>query len=137
MADRGCFDLVAVRRGCSDRGTVAGFDAWLGYTYKWYLKDHPYFVPYARAGLGGGFWKYPKVNGRREQTRTSTWNLGLRGGGGARLFLLRDLAIGLDLNLHLGFAVHEERPLGASKPDRSGSFLLGLEILPLVVEYRF
>ena len=123
--------------GTCNAGTVAGFDLWMGYTHKWYLKKHPYIVPYARMSFGGGMWRYPGLRGDREQTRISTWNLSARGGGGVRLFLLRDLAVGLDMNLHLGLAVHKDRALAATESQHRAAPLLGLEILPLVVEYRF
>jgi hypothetical protein len=53
-----------------------------------------------------------------------------------RLFLMQDLAVGADINLPLGFLVHTDVPVGGDK-DRSAAFLLGIEILPLIVEYRF
>lgn len=122
--------------GVCGKGTVAGMDAYLGYTHKWYIKERPYLVPYGKLSLGGGFWKYPQLGGTREQYRVSTWNMSIRAGGGLRIFLLRELALGIDLNLQVGFAVHKDHPQNGS-PDNSGQFLMGLEILPVNLEYRF
>jgi len=118
------------------KGTVAGFDAWAGYAYKFQLTDNPYLVPIARVGVGGGWWKYPKLSGTRLQALEKSWSLSVRGGGGVRLFLLEDLAIGLDLNLVLGFTRSTKREL-AKETEKFSRFLLGMEILPLIVEYRF
>lgn len=128
--------LEAVAGAC-DRGTVAGFDVYAGYAHKWFLKDRPYLVPIARGGLGGGWWKYPDITGSRQQTRESSWMLSLRGGGGLRFFPILDLGIGIDVNLVLGFSRSKDVPLAPATPSKSGKFLLGMEILPLVVEYRF
>ncbi len=49
---------------------------------------------------------------------------------------LEDLAIGLDLNLTIGFTRSKKREL-AKETERFSRFLLGMEILPLIVEYRF
>jgi hypothetical protein len=38
--------------------------------------------------------------------------------------------------LPIGFAINSEIPPGGPK-DKEGSFLLGIELLPVVVEYRF
>lgn len=121
--------------GC-DKGTVAGFDVYAGYAHKWYLKDNPYLVPIARGAIGGGRWWLPDIGGGRSQERETTWTMNLRGGGGVRLFLLRDLAIGFDLNLVIGFQRSKDTPL-AMPASKKTSFLLGMEILPLLVEYRF
>lgn len=118
------------------RGTVAGFDINGGYAHKWYLEDRPWLVPIARGGLGFQWWRYPALGGSRQQDRVRTWQLDLRGGGGIRVFLLRDLAVGFDLNLHLGFQRHKDEPIAAGE-EKSSSFALGMEILPLIVEYRF
>lgn len=122
--------------GVCDSGTVAGMDAYLGYTHKWYLKERPFLVPYGKLSVGGGFWKYPNLGGVREQYRVSTWSLSVRAGLGLRIFLLRELALGVDLNLHVGFAAHRDLPQNAAA-EKSGQFLMGLEILPLLIEYRF
>lgn len=118
------------------KGTVAGIDAWAGWAYKFYLAEYPWLVPIARVGAGGGWWKYPKLSGTRLQALESSWSLSARGGGGVRLFLLEDLAIGLDLNLVIGFTRSKKREL-AKETERFSRFLLGMEILPLIVEYRF
>lgn len=123
-------------QGSCQKGTVAGFDLTLGYAHKWYLKDNPYLVPIARVGVNGGAWWYPYITESRQQARESTWSMSVRGGGGLRLFLLRNLAIGLDLNLILGFTVSKDRPL-ARPVETNAGFLIGMEILPLIVEHRF
>jgi len=117
-------------------GTVAGFDLWAGYTYKFYLKEHPYLVPHIRGSLGGGFWKYPKIGSSRLQQRDWSWTMNLRAGGGLRFFFLDYLGIGLDLNLAFGFVRSKDQQLNLAA-EKSGKFLLGMEILPLIVEYRF
>lgn len=116
-------------------GTVAGFDIYGGYAHKFYLKDTPWLVPIARGGLGGGRWWLPDLGGTRSQIRDTTWTLNLRGGGGVRMFLLQDLAVGVDLNLVIGFTRSTDIPL-AGDITKKTNFLLGME-LPLVVEYRF
>lgn len=129
--------LEAVAGACN-RGTVAGFDVYAGYAHKWYLKQRPYLVPIARGGLGGAWWKYPDVSGgSRQQARESTWTLNLRGGGGLRVFPILDLGIGIDVNVVLGFSRSSDVPLAPALPGKSSKFLLGVELLPLVVEYRF
>jgi len=125
--------------GACGAGGVVGFDIYAGYSYKFYLKAHPYLVPIIRANLGFSYFALPELGGgaaNREQTRTQSWTLNIRPGGGLRIFLLRDLALGVDLNLPIGFLVHTDVPLSASKT-RETAFLLGLEVLPLLVEYRF
>ena len=66
--------------------------------------------------------------------RTSA--LSLRPGGGLRVFLLDQLGIGFDVGIPIGLLVHTNIPQGGSK-DRQGRFLLGFELHPLVIEYRF
>lgn len=122
--------------GACKGGTVAGFDLGVGYAHKWFLKDRPYLVPIARVGVGGGAWWYPYITESRQQSRERTWSMSVRGGGGLRLFLLRDVAIGFDLNLAIGFLIHRDRPV-ARPAETNASFLIGMEILPLIVEYRF
>ena len=121
--------------GC-EPGTVAGFDIYAGYAHKWYLRDYPWLVPIARGGLGGGRWWLPDLGGSRSQERTTTWSMSLRGGGGVRMFLLQDLALGVDINLVVGFTRSKDIPLSGDAVKKS-NFLLGMEILPLLVEYRF
>jgi hypothetical protein len=116
-------------------GAVAGFDAYLGYVYKAYVKKRPYLVPIIRAGVGGGGWWYPRIGGALHQDRYKTWTLSGRVGGGLRIFLLRELGVGFDANLSVGFARHEDRPNGM-EPEKVSDFLLGLELLPNV-EWRF
>jgi hypothetical protein len=108
----------------------------VGYAHKWFLKNNPYLVPIARVGLNGGAWWYPDILKSRQQARESSWSLSVRGGGGLRVFLRRDLAIGLDVNLILGFYISKDRP-SAMAPETNANFLVGMEILPLLVEYRF
>ncbi len=122
--------------GACNPGTVAGFDLTAGYAHKWYLEDYPYLVPIARVGLNGGAWWYPYLTESRQQSRINTWSLSVRGGGGVRLFLLRDLAIGLDVNLAIGALISRDKPL-SKEASTTGNFLFGMEILPLLVEYRF
>ncbi len=119
-----------------NKGAVAGFDIYAGYAHKWFLRDHPYLVPIARGGIGGGWWKLPALRGSRQQARESSWTLNLRGGGGVRLFLLTDLALGVDLNFVIGFMRSRDVPL-AMPVTKATNFVLGMEILPLIVEYRF
>jgi hypothetical protein len=122
-----------------DKGGVVGFDLYAGYAYKFYLPKKPYIVPIVRGSVGFSWWALPKVgNGDadREQTRTKSWTLNVRPGAGVRIFLLQELALGADINIPLGFLVHTNVPLAGDR-DRSGGFLLGFEILPVVVEYRF
>jgi hypothetical protein len=130
--------LESVQGKCG-RGGVVGVDLYAGYAHKWYLHDHPYIVPIVRGALGWSWWALPQVgggDGNREQTRTSSWTLNLRPGGGVRLFLLDELALGFDLNIPFGFLIHTDIPIGEEK-DRQGQFLIGIEILPVVLEYRF
>lgn len=122
--------------GTCEAGTVAGMDIWLGYTYKLYIEKMPFLVPIFRAGLAGGFWKYPDLYGTREQSRELSWTLGFQAGAGLRLFLLRELAIGLDVELRPSLMIHRERPpTGAI--DKDPAFSLPIQILPLIVEWRF
>lgn len=123
--------------GTCQSGTTAGMDLWLGYTYKLYVEKQPWIVPTFRGGLAGGFWAYPRIGGTREQSRELSWMLGLQLGAGVRFFLLRSLAIGLDLEFRPGLVVHRERVAGALESDNDPAFILPLQILPLLVEYRF
>ena len=122
--------------GSCEPGTVAGFDIWAGYAYKFYVKEHPYVVPYVRGSHGGGWWKYPSIGASRSQSLDWSGSFSLRLGGGARLFLLDYLALGIDVALTLGFTQSLNIPLGGAE-EKVTSFLLGMEILPLLVEYRF
>jgi hypothetical protein len=122
-----------------NRGGVVGFDLYAGYAHKFYVHAHPYVVPIVRGAVGFSWWALPRVGGGlegREQARTRSWTLNVRPGGGVRLFLLSELALGFDVNLPLGFLIHKETPLSGDE-DRNSGFLLGIEILPVIVEYRF
>jgi hypothetical protein len=122
------------------RGGVVGVDLYAGYAHKWYIREHPYIVPIARGAVGWSWWALPQVGGgdsNREQSRTRSWTLNLRPGGGVRLFLLDELALGFDINLPIGFLVHTDRPRDTDERNREAGFLLGIEILPLILEYRF
>ena len=123
--------------GSCNRGTVAGFDIYAGYAHKWYLDEHPYLVPIVRGAVGGGWWKYPDVGGSRQQVRDSSWTLSVRPGAGLRFFPIVDLGIGLDVNFVLGFTRSKDWPLAPAPTEKNTNFLFGMEILPLIVEYRF
>jgi hypothetical protein len=123
--------------GACQKGGTAGMDLWLGYTYKLFIEKKPWIVPIFRAGLAGGFWYYPRIGHTREQSRELSWMLGLQAGVGIRFFLLRELAIGLDVEFRPGLVVHRERPSGAAEPDNDPAFILPLQVLPLIVEWRF
>jgi hypothetical protein len=125
--------------GACDKGGVFGFDLYAGYDYKFYLEKHPYVVPIVRGSVGFSYFALPKVGGGdadREQSRTHSWTLNIRPGGGVRVFPWSQLGFGADVNLPLGFLVHTDLPIAGSE-DKQGGFLFGVEILPLVVEYRF
>ena len=123
-----------------DKGGVVGFDIYAGYTYKFFVRKKPFVVPYVRGSVGYTFFALPKVGGgdsNREQTRVRSQGLTVRPGGGFRIFLLDVLGIGMDVSLPIGFLVHRNLEEGAEDYNRDTSFLLGIEVLPLVVEYRF
>lgn len=147
LADRGDWDNFRMK-GCGlegqsaacDKGGVVGFDIYAGYMYKFFIQKKPWIVPYVRGSIGYTFFSLPKVghgDGDREQVRTRSQGLSVRPGGGFRLFLLDQLGIGSDIGLPIGFLVHRNLEDGAEKKHTTSSFLLGVEILPLVVEYRF
>lgn len=132
-------DCDSSQDGNCQPGGVVGWDVYAGYTHRFYVDKKPWLVPFVRGSLGFGWWAYPKVGGGREerrQERLKTWTLNLRPGGGVRLFLLDQLGVGMDLNIPIGFQVHTDA-LPAGGEDKSGGFLIGFEILPLSVEYRF
>lgn len=116
-------------------GTVAGFDGYLGYTYKFHLDERPWLVPMVRAGAGAGFWKYPRIGGAQLQDIERSWTMSGRLGGGLRVFLMRDLAVGMDVNFALGFTRNFSRPPNEDL-QKATAFLFGMELLP-AVEYRF
>ncbi|WP_106395345.1 hypothetical protein [Enhygromyxa salina] len=128
---------LEVQTGTCQAGTTAGMDLWVGYTHKLFIEKQPWIVPTFRLGVAGGFWYYPRLRGTREQTRELSWMLGFQAAAGVRFFLLRELSIGLDLELRPGLVIHRERPFAAEKADNDPAFILPLQILPLVVEYRF
>mgnify|MGYP001248210526 CR=1 FL=1 len=146
LADRGNWDNfrmdscgLEMGTGTCDKGGVFGFDLYAGYAYKFYLEKHPYVVPIVRGTIGFSYFGLPKVGGGdsdREQSRTHSWTLNIRPGGGVRVFPWSQLGFGADINLPLGFLVHTDVPL-AGDEDKQGQFLFGIEILPLIVEYRF
>ena len=132
LPDCGLGDSVKV----CNKGTVAGFDIYAGYAHKWYLRERPYLVPIARGAIGGGAWWYPDITGSRQQSRESTFAMSVRPGGGLRFFPILDLGIGIDVNFVLGFSVSKDTPLAQPTTKKAG-FLFGMEILPLIIEYRF
>jgi hypothetical protein len=122
--------------GSCNKGTVAGFDIYAGYAHKFYLEEYPYLVPIVRGAIGGGWWKYPDVGGSRQQSRDSSGTFSVRPGAGLRFFPIVDLGIGLDVNFAIGFTRSKDWPL-AQPIEKNTGFLFGMEILPLIVEYRF
>ncbi|MEM6995106.1 MAG: hypothetical protein AAF721_31625 [Myxococcota bacterium] len=150
LADRGGFenfrmDSCGLEDGAGNnplgrcgKGSVLGYDIYAGYAYKFFLQKKPWLVPIVRGSIGFSWWKLPAIRGgfeEREQGRTKSWTLNVRPGGGIRIFLLSNLGVGADVNIPIGFLVHTDEPGGAT--DRSGGFLLGFEIMPLVGEFRF
>ncbi|NVB38343.1 hypothetical protein G6O69_10925 [Pseudenhygromyxa sp. WMMC2535] len=123
--------------GTCEPGGVVGMDVSAGYTHKLFIEAKPWIVPTFRVGLTGGFWKLPRVGSSREQTRELSWTLGIQAAAGVRFFLLRELALGIDLELRPQLAVHRERADGAVDPDNQAAFVLPLQITPLILEYRF
>lgn len=120
-------------------GGVVGWDVYAGYTYRFSIQDKPWLVPFVRGSIGFSQWAYPRVGRGREERRQSrlrSWTLNLRPGAGLRLFLLDNLGIGMDFNIPIGFLVHTDA-LPAGGEDRSGGFLIGFEIMPATLEYRF
>lgn len=121
------------------KGGVVGFDIYGGYAYKFYLENRPWLVPIVRGALGFSWFALPDLGGgdsNRQQSRTKSWTLHLKPGGGVRIFPWQQLGFGADLNLPIGFLIHTDLPL-TEPEDKKGAFLLGVEILPVVVEYRF
>jgi len=143
LFDRGDWDTFKMDScgltevGTCQAGTVAGMDLAVGYTHKLFIEKKPWIVPTFRAGLAGGFWSYPRLGGTREQTRELTWTLGVQLAAGMRFFLLRELAIGIDVEFRPGLAVHRERESGASESKNIAGFVLPIQVLPLIIEYRF
>jgi hypothetical protein len=144
LFDRGDWETFRMDRcgledqvGTCQPGTTAGMDITLGYTHKLFIEKKPWIVPTFRLGLVGGFWYYPRLSGTREQTRELTWMLGIQAAAGVRFFLLRELAIGIDVEFRPGLGIHRERLPAASQPDKDPAFMLPLVILPLILEWRF
>ncbi len=125
--------------GTCEKGGVVGWDVYAGYTYRFFVKKKPWLVPHLKGSLGFAWWSLPKVGGGREerlQERLTSWTLNLRPGAGLRLFPLDQLGVGMDVNIPIGFLVHKNAiPVGGE--ERNGGFLLGFEIFPLTLEYRF
>jgi len=145
LFDRGDWENFRLDRcdtgqdGTCQPGGVVGWDVYAGYTFKFFLRKKPWLVPFVRGSMGFSSWAYPKVGGGREerqQSRIKSWTLNLRPGAGLRFFVLDQLGVGMDLNVPIGFLVHTDA-LPAGGEDRSGGFLIGFEIMPLTVEYRF
>jgi len=146
LFDRGDFNNfrmddcgLGTTSGVCDKGGVVGVDVYAGYTYKFFLANRPWLVPFVRGSIGYTFFDLPKVGGgagNREQARVHSQGMTIRPGGGIRVFLLDQLGIGADLGLPLGFLVHKLRNENGDE-GRDSAFLLGIEVLPLVVEYRF
>jgi len=63
--------------------------------------------------------------------------LGLQAGVGLRFFLLRELAIGIDVEFRPGFVIHRNRQEAATETDNDPAFILPLQVLPLILEWRF
>lgn len=149
VADRGSHKNFRMKCGLEDaagnppldkcgKGSVLGYDLYAGYSHKFFLQNKPWLVPIVRGSVGFSWWKLPAIKGgpdTREQARTNSWTLNLRPGGGIRVFPVSNLGVGADVNIPIGFLVHTDEP--ATGKDRSGGFLLGFEILPLVGEFRF
>ena len=150
LADRGGFENFRMERcGLEDsagnidsgdcrKGSVLGVDLYAGYSYRFFLQKRPWLVPIVRGALGFSWFKLPRIgpDPERLQSRTKSWTLNVRPGGGIRVFLLPNLGVGGDVNIPIGFLVHTDIPDNGEE-DKEGGFLLGFEILPLVLEYRF
>jgi hypothetical protein len=146
LFDRGNYRTFKMREcgfdaadGLCDKRGVAGVDVYAGYTYKFFIQKKPWLVPFVRGSIGYTYFDLPKVgggSGNREQVRVHSQGMTIRPGGGLRIFLLDQLGIGMDVALPLGFLVHKMRYANGDE-DKDGAFLLGIEVLPLVVEYRF
>ncbi len=150
LADRGNYENFRMKRcgfetamgntpqGLCNNGGVAGFDLALGYVHKFYVAKHPWIVPFTRVGAGFAWWKLPSVKGgesARNQIRTSTAAINLQPAGGIRIFITGDVALGMEIQVPLGVAIHRVVTQGGSKRNEA-SFLLGIATL-LGLEYRF
>lgn len=126
--------------GSCEKGGVVGYDLFAGYTHRFFLKKKPWLVPHLKGSVGFSWWALPKVGGgvtERHQGRLRSWTLNLRPGAGLRIFPLEQLGVGMDLNIPIGFLVHTDVIPNSNAEDKSGGFLLGFEIMPLTLEYRF
>jgi hypothetical protein len=147
LADRGGWENFRMdncgldsQSGACDKGGVVGFDIYAGYTHKFFVRKKPFVVPYIRGSVGYTFFALPQIgggDGNREQTRVRSQGFSVRPGGGFRIFLLDVLGIGMDVSLPIGFLVHRNKEEGAEDYNRETTFLLGIEVHPLVLEYRF
>lgn len=132
--------IVAITGVC-EKGGVKGFEAAIGYEYRFFLSDYPYLVPSVRAGVGFASWTYPHKNGSRMQARESAWSMDVRVGAGIRWFLTHQVGVGMDFNVKGGLVRHKDRPVlanalaGQTTHDNDG--FVGFEILPLCAEVRF
>lgn len=138
-----CGIVSVVGSGMCQKGRVMGFEGWLGYNYKLYLKKNPILVPSFRVAVGMGKWKYPKVgkDKARTQARDKAWNWSVRAGAGIRYFLTEQIGIGLDFNLQFGVVYHTDRPILANnmvgQTKKVSKPFFGVDITPLTVEFRF
>jgi hypothetical protein len=126
--------------GNCQKGGVVGYDLYAGYTYRFFVKKRPWLVPHLKGAVGFSWWALPKVGGgleERQQERFKSWTLNLRPGAGLRIFPLDQLGVGIDVNIPVGFLVHTNAIPATGTTDKSGGFLLGFEIMPLTLEYRF
>jgi hypothetical protein len=134
--------LPAGGRICGPGGVV-GFDIYAGYTHKFYVKAKPWVVPFVRGALGYSLFALPRVGEDetlRLQNRTRSQYIALKPGGGFRLFLLPELGLGSEINIPIGVLIHRnvtDDGVGNPVRDTGAGFLLGFEIMAVVVEYRF
>lgn len=127
--------------GSCGRGGVVGYDIYAGYAHRFFIKKYPFLVPHLKGSVGFAWWALPDVGGGaggRYQSRYKSWTLNLRPGGGLRIFIADQIGLGMDVNIPIGFLVHTDVSSdGLQTESRSGGFLLGFEIMPLLLEFRF
>ncbi len=134
--------LVASGRTCGPGGVV-GFDLYAGYTHKFFIQPKPWIVPFVRGSLGYSLWALPRVGEDetlRLQNRTRSQYIALKPGGGYRLFLTPELGLGSEINIPIGVLIHRnvtDDGVGNPVRDTGAGFLLGFEIMAVVLEYRF
>ena len=75
LADRGDFDNFRMDScGLEDAsgmnppdrcnpGSVLGYDIYGGYSYKFFLADKPWLVPFVSGSIGFSWWKLPRIRG--------------------------------------------------------------------------